>query len=68
MMSMATSRNRAIGGGLAILLLVLTGCDSTPETRPMDEPIDHDAAMDVDAKMRQRTDELLKEHELESQD
>jgi hypothetical protein len=29
----------------------------------MDQPIDRDAAMDVDSRMRKSTDELLREHE-----
>ena len=41
----------------------VAGCDSAPETPPMDQPIDRDAAMDVDSRMRKSTDELLREHE-----
>ena len=58
---------QTIGCGLATVLLALAGCDSGPETPPMDQPIDRDAAMDVDAQLRQGTDELLKERESENE-
>jgi hypothetical protein len=45
------------------LALAAAGCDSGPETPPMDQPIDRETAMDVDARLRQGTDDLLNEQQ-----
>ena len=42
-------------------LLAVAGCESGPETPPMDQPIDRDTAMEIDARLRQDADDFLKE-------
>ena len=39
------------------------GCDTTPETQPMDEPLNQESAMEVDERMSRSTGTLLEEEE-----
>ena len=51
---------------IAVLLLLLlsgSGCDTAPETRPMDEPLSTGAAIEADERMQRSAESLLKEKE-----
>lgn len=48
----------------AVMLAGLVGgCDTTPETQPMDEPLNQESAMEVDERMSRSTGTLLEEEE-----
>lgn len=49
---------------LALSLLgAVVGCDSTPKTPPLDQPIDRESAMEVDERMQKSSDALIKDRQ-----
>ncbi len=46
---------------LSVPLLLVAGCDSVPETRPMDEPLDAASALEADQRMQESRERLLEE-------
>ncbi len=46
-----------------VLLALAAGCDTTPETTPMNRPLDQETAMEADQRMRGSTDSLLRERQ-----
>lgn len=48
------------------VFLTAAGCDTTPRTRPMDQPLDAGAAMQADERMRESAGELLDEYASEA--
>ena len=46
---------------LSVPLLLVAGCDSEPETQPMDEPLDAASALEADQRMQESRERLLEE-------
>lgn len=56
-------KNRPMQIVLPVLLVLAgAGCDSTPETRPMDEPLDTGSAIEADDRMQKSAQSLLEEN------
>lgn len=52
---------------IVTMLAAVVGCDSTPKTPPMDEPIDRETAMEADQRMQKSSDDLMKERQESAQ-